>query len=160
MMIFKAKSTLKIIPILTTLFLIGCSAMGARFESIQKASEGNAVVYFFRDSEFASSAYCPNVEVNGEYFGCLKMNGYLRIEIPANKVNKICFCRTSLEMGKSLIVKLELKEQEMKFFEWTPVTPKISSSGQNLVFSIDEVEILIEHSEEAAMLLLSQYNES
>ena len=147
-------TNIKIIITLIVVFLSGCAAQGERFSGFIEPSNGNAVVYLFRQSAFAGSVYCPNLNVNGDSFGCLKMNGYYRIEMPAGK-NEICFCKSIFEVGDNLKLDMVLSAGEVRYFEWVPHISNFVIIGGNVIPSGGKMESVIEHKAEPSLKILN-----
>jgi acetyltransferase-like isoleucine patch superfamily enzyme len=112
-----------------------------------------------RGSSFASSLNCPDVKVNDEYVGCLKQNGFIKVELEAG-ANKICFCRSALEVGDDTVINLNLSAGEVRFFEWKPEIGDMVFIGANVHATGGKMESIIEHSNETALPLLRGFKNS
>jgi hypothetical protein len=112
-----------------------------------------------RGSSFVSSLNCPDVKVNDEYVGCLKQKGFIRIEVKAGE-NKICFCRSALEVGEDTVLTMTLLEGDIKFFEWKPEIGDMAFVNANVYATGGKMESIIEHREESALQLLMQLKDS
>ena len=139
-----------VIVLLLAVFIVGCAASGAAFKQIQAPDPGNAVVYLMREGGFVGAAYCPNVEANQEKVGCLKMNGYIRIEVPAGE-NKLCFCKSALEVGNDFEITLSLKEGEIRYFQWVPKVGDFTVVGGNVYATGGDLETVVEHDQQSAL---------
>lgn len=149
-------SNLKIVTIFVVVLLSGCAAQGEKFSGFVEPNNNNAVIYLFRQSSFVGGAYCPNVNVNGQYYGCLKMDGYFRIEIPSGK-NEICFCKSIMEIGNNLKLDMDLKAGEVRYFEWVPHVGGMAVIGDNVVPTGGQMESIVEHPKQASLKMLSNF---
>ncbi len=139
--------------------LIGCSSRGVSFQQLETPQQGNSVVYLMRGSSFVSSLNCPDVKVNDEYVGCLKQNGFIKIEVEAG-ANKVCFCRSALEIGEDTTLNLNLSAGEVRFFEWKPEVGDMVFIGSNVYATGGKLESIIEHSNETALPMLLELKDS
>lgn len=137
----------------------GCSSSGALFQQLEPPQQGNALVYLMRGSSFVSALNCPDVELNGKYVGCLKQDGYIKIEVSAGE-NKICFCRSAFEVGDDTVLNLTLAAGEVRFFEWKPEIGDMTFIGGNVYATGGKMESIIEHGEAQALTLLATLKNS
>lgn len=137
----------------------GCSSSGTPFQQLVSPQQGNSVVYLLRGNSFVSSLNCPDVKVNDTYVGCLKQNGFIKIEMEAG-ANKICFCRSALEVGDDTVLNLNLSAGEVRFFEWKPEIGDMVFIGSNVHATGGKMESIIEHSNDTALPLLKDFKDS
>ena len=151
---------LKLLLTITCIILFtGCSSRGVPFQQVQAPEPGNAVVYLMRGSSFVSSLNCPDVKLNDEYVACLKQNGFIRIEMKAGE-NKICFCRSALEIGEDTVLTMTLLEGDVKFFEWKPEIGDMVFVNASVYATGGKMESIIEHNKETAIQLLTELKDS
>ncbi|MFC4699807.1 DUF2846 domain-containing protein [Glaciecola siphonariae] len=149
----------KFLIVLLSFILSACAARGQPFQNLVEPAAGNAVIYLMRDSSFVGGAYCPNVEVNEEKVGCLKQQGFIRIEVPAGN-HKVCFCKGITEIGDDVILALDLSENEVRFFEWIPEVGEMAFVGSNVYATGGKMESIIQHNRSEALSKLSNYKRS
>jgi len=59
----------------------GCASLGPSFTPLQASPSGKSIVYIYRVSHFAGSAYSPDVKLDGKTLGTLSNGSYLPFEV-------------------------------------------------------------------------------
>lgn len=99
--------------LILTIVLSGCAVVGESFEKVETFSPDTATLYVMREWNSGSPLFCTDIYIYGKSKGCLRSNGFMRIEAKPGTV----YFRTDY-ISKSKYKTLELNAGDVLFIEW------------------------------------------